>query len=123
MTSGARREIDLAPSPCFQVPCLQPRSKVLDVLLRHRLLRQPGGFEGFVSVGVFGDSTDPPLADGDHAEYLLRDRTAAALAANRHPHYRHDIVVSSVDHLIDLRAPIVDCFEAVIDGTRPLLAA
>src|SRR6478735_5944042 len=48
-------QVDLPSSPCLQGPrlqgpCLQECSKVLHVLLRHRLLLQPYGFEGRIEI-------------------------------------------------------------------------
>src|SRR5204862_501045 len=45
------------PLEIASVPCLDPPAHGLDVLLRHRLLREPGGFEG---IGVRGVGSDPP---------------------------------------------------------------
>src|SRR3954471_20080754 len=38
----------------------------LHVLLRHRLLLQPHGFEGYVLVLVEAEASDSPVADGEH---------------------------------------------------------
>src|SRR5512133_1184277 len=35
----------------------------LDVLLRHRLLPQPGGFEGITAVGVCTEASDQPTME------------------------------------------------------------
>ena len=53
----------------------------LNVLLRHHLLRQPGGFEGGVPVGEVPDPHDPPTAEGrDLVVQLLVERQSAPLA-------------------------------------------
>ena len=56
----------------------------LHVLLRHRLLRQPHGFEGFGSVGVLADAIEPAAAQLVNPEDALVDLDSAPLACAPH---------------------------------------
>jgi hypothetical protein len=59
---------------------LDTSAHVLDVLPRHRLLPQPGGFEGLFARAVLNPSHDVAVADlHDDREVLQRHRHAAQL--------------------------------------------
>jgi hypothetical protein len=75
-----------------------------------RLLRQPGGFEGFVSVGVHLHSRDEPIPKRpDLCETHLHHRAAAprvgVLADNC------DDLIVSVDCLLHVERPVLEAFE------------
>ena len=52
--------------PVASVPAFEPGLDQFDVLPRHRLLRQPGGFEGLVRVSVAAVAGDLAASNGDH---------------------------------------------------------
>src|SRR5215211_6209351 len=64
----------------------------LNVLLRHRLLRQPGGFEGLVRIGVAVDPHEPPVGDDEHGREAAGDLDVAGLAPPSHDPNRYHAV-------------------------------
>ena len=62
----------------------------LHVLLRHRLLRKPGGFEAIGAARVLLDAADLAALDGDDLSdlHLHRDPTACTVAREADPHER-----------------------------------
>ncbi len=86
---------------------------LLDVdLLRHRLLRQPGGFEGLVKFGASTkhfDPRDPPIADLPRKE----NRVSQASVTSRHQ-------ARNTPHADDLVATIVKAIYLLM-GTRQAL--
>src|SRR2546423_522410 len=78
----------------------------IDVLLRHRLLRQPGGFEGFLPVEVVVDPDDLSVAHGaDLRELKLRHRPATRAPTVLAGHGDHPI--PSLDHFSELDLPLL----------------
>src|SRR5205085_11117355 len=75
---GIEQEHILAPRPFPWVPRLKEGSKLLQVLLRHRLLLQAGGFEGFAVIEI---SSDPPDLSVAKIEYLAHRRIDQSAAA------------------------------------------
>src|SRR6476660_8041043 len=62
---------------------LQVAPSNLDVLLRHRLLRKPGGFEGFRWLRVLLDAENLAALDGDDVSQLHIDGNAAFCPVTR----------------------------------------
>src|SRR5437764_13151227 len=89
----------------------------LHVLLRHRLLRQAHGFEGFVSVVEVVDPRDQAAAYPVDERVRAVDLDAAAAPLCLHPnkdHYR----VAGVDELVQLDAPLSPRFSPVLKPPR-----
>ena len=88
-------------------------------LLRHRLLRETGGFEGF---GLGEEAQKPsrlatlPL---DHAAEGRLGLGSACLATGAEPTDRHD----SIAKVTDLREFQVDVGERLVDVSNPLADA
>src|SRR5215216_584094 len=78
---------------------LEPPPHDLDVLLRHRLLPQPGGFEGFLAVVEVLLADDPPRTKGEEREQRTADVDTAA-PATRGYLPAHEQPVPRVDHLL-----------------------
>src|SRR4051812_2553550 len=98
----------------------------LDVLLRHRLLRQPGGFEGFRAVCVFADAIEPAAAQLASPECPFVNSGSAAFAPAAEAHGDKCTVLCRCDldllHLDQERLPglkpplqvLGECLRAVI---------
>src|SRR5215213_6319734 len=74
----------------------------LDVLLRHRLLREPHGFEGFVRFPVVVDRGDLALAKRVHLAPALRDRSAAPAANAGRARDQEDAAVVQINQAFHL---------------------
>src|SRR5262245_14723588 len=81
------------------------RGKLIEVHLRHRLLRQTGGFEGLVAMEKDPLACNQPVADTEHGREVA-DHLDAALAP------RADGSVEAHDHTI--------AFEDALDGPTGL---
>ena len=62
------------------------------VLLRHRLLLEPGGFEGLRATHKAAYSDDLPLPDGPNVVDQRFHRDAAAASRREEPRYRKDVI-------------------------------
>src|SRR4029077_10911874 len=70
----------------------------VDNLLRHRLLRKPGGFEGVVVIPEVLDVEDPSFANRVDDRALQVHLAAKARAMEDHP---HDHSITGVDEVAD----------------------
>ena len=79
--------------PVASVPAFEPGLDQLDVLLRHRLFRQPGGFEGFgLAIEVLHPDDLTGVESVDDGVVAL-DLDPAALALGDHPEQGYDLAV------------------------------
>jgi hypothetical protein len=70
-----------------------------DVLLRHRLLPQPGGFEGLIARPVLAAPVDLPVSERVKRGVSQTSLDAAELGASADPEDRDDVAVSCVNPL------------------------
>jgi hypothetical protein len=81
----------------------------LDVLPRHRLLRQPGGFEGCLNLGSAEaerlDPDDLPIADLPRTEEAIVDPSIAFRHPTRKTTQRDDLV-AAVEEAVDLETGV-----------------
>src|SRR5262249_36992856 len=76
-----------------RVPCREPSPHDLHVLLRHRLLRKPGGLEGFVPVGVPRASHDEAVTQGPKVpDANVEPRAAGSPTSGRPNEDEHPVV-------------------------------
>src|SRR5215213_5134515 len=111
-------------------PGLFPGRSTFDVLLRHRLLRQPDGFEGRFGIAVAGDSPDPTLVQLVDESGDRIDLRAASSAASAHPpnhrnslpaHVKLDGVnAEGLPILVDVAEELPHAFMASIDDALEL---
>src|SRR4030095_12202600 len=80
----------------------------LDVLLRHRLLRQPRSFEGLGSAFEGFDPNDLGAPQAVHDRIGDLDGYTALLAGAPLT-VDHDYVLAAIDRLLDLQPPVVEC--------------
>src|SRR5829696_1366616 len=87
---------------------LEPAHHDLHVLLRHRLLRQPDGFEGVRGIEVGPRSNDAAsfqlVDDGE----LQLHRHPASLAGRPLPQQADNAIIARVDQLLYLQRPTVE---------------
>jgi hypothetical protein len=74
----------------------------LHVLLRHRLLLEPGGFEGFVSVEVLLAAHNSAIPDSEEDRQVPVGRCAARPAPSAKARPRKDAVVANLDVFLDI---------------------
>src|SRR5205823_3684774 len=80
----------------------------LDVLLRHRLLRKPGGFEGLFPIAVAIHARKKAIADDEeHGEGAL-DQSPARLAGASHAAEREH-AVTEITVVVDFDAKVRPC--------------
>src|SRR5262249_15168741 len=79
---------------------IQGRTHDLHVLLRHRLLPQPGGLEGLSPLVESFDMRDHTVAEPEYKVLFRRDLDSIPTPEMRHR--ANDYTVAGVDHLIDL---------------------
>src|SRR5437763_1354019 len=84
-------------------PALDHRVPNAHVLLRHRLLHQPRGFEGFFLARVKPKPPQLALTQRPHVRLALLDGYSASLSPKHRDH-----VVPGVDPLLDLRPPRIE---------------
>ena len=105
-----------------EVPVLERLKRAIGqfhVLLRHRLLPQPHGFEGVRSTLVHADFRDLAVANGpDVPVNAAFDRGAAAATTARHSHEGEDQVVANLFESLDLD---LDLAPGLGEFARPLL--
>ena len=87
---------------------LVPASDDFDVRVRHRLLRQPDGFEGLPAVSEHIPN-DPRVAKREDGPYLRIHIRPAGSAPTLNPR-KHDDVLARIDALVD---PGRECLEGV----------
>src|SRR5439155_212304 len=87
-----------------RVPCLEGRSHDLHVLLRHRLLRQPHGFEGLFFAPVVVESHALAVSQRPHrtVDPFHINAGLATLCVNAQ---HGDDALTSVDELLRIPAP------------------
>src|ERR1700737_1299921 len=78
----------------------------LHVLLRHRLLLEPRGFEGVGSVGEIFDSHDEAVAESEYLEYPSADLDAARPSVAAEPDQR-DYRVAVLSDCLDLADEVI----------------
>src|SRR5512144_1609246 len=79
----------------------------LDVLLRHRLLPQPGGFEGAVLVEVRREANHLAVAEGPDVEAMVPKLGLAPRYAPAVVHLGHHALLVGVDHLFELDVEVL----------------
>src|SRR5207249_9774357 len=84
------------------IPSLDRLPHDLHVRLRHRLLRQPYGFEGFVPCPVLPNAHDLAVVDRKHMRLFSFQRHPAASSRNVGGKW-HDHNVAKVDELLSLQ--------------------
>src|SRR5205823_2548236 len=92
------RPVGPAEVAAFQV-CVDRAHEVQ--VLRHRLLLEPHGFEGFASVEVKGDPCDASVANGPHGATHDADLDSHPSPPSEVADQNHRII-TCVDHVFDL---------------------
>src|SRR6478672_4781570 len=91
--------------------------KLLDVLLRHRLLREPGGFEGLGMVGKESKPKQPAVPDLNHCRSRLIQLDAASATSN--------VELPQRDNQVALTPPVTHVdpplLKLLVDLPRPLV--
>ena len=82
-------------------------AKRLDVLVRHRLLRQPGGFEGFLALGKHLATNQAASAKGPKVRHQDIKRDAASATPAADPDQREDLV-AVVFQLLGLDSKVLE---------------
>jgi hypothetical protein len=72
---------------------------------RHRLLRQPGGFEGLVGARVDVGADQPPVLDRVEEPHPQRDPRVAAPQTSSPASRHNDVAVARVDDALDFLGP------------------
>src|SRR5215207_11516545 len=92
----------------------------LHVLLRHRLLPQPGGLEGLVWLVEPLEADCLPVAEGPDGAVPALDLNAACAPLSTHCRY-HDDAVAGIDEPLDVHPKLSDrVVELVGDGGKGL---
>src|SRR5436190_337733 len=93
----------------------------LDVLLRHRLLPQPHGFEGLSTVTKDLLAHYEPVAPSPRFEYTVAQRDAAAPPARLKPEGDHGLV-PTVEHFLWLPLELPDLEDSLYDVMPTVMA-
>src|SRR6266699_3649965 len=80
-------------------------------VLRHRLLLQPHGFEGFVAILVLIEVDDLPIAHLEVSVQVNVNLDATCLAATEYGRRDENAFASCIEYLVDLKAVLVPCIE------------
>src|SRR4029078_1510313 len=99
---------------------LDPSPNHLDIRLRHHLLREPGGFEGFPRIQVAPDPNRLPVLSSDQPGQWRVDLDPTCGAMRMHPTEREQFI-SEVPELRGLETKIVESFEQVLKPLPHLL--
>src|SRR5215211_7329151 len=94
----------------------------LSVHLRHRLLPQPHGFEGFAWVPEPLEARCLPFADRPDGAVSALDLSPAAATASPHCGYHRD-ALACVDEALDVHAEVSDCVVELVGDRRKGLDA
>src|SRR6185295_7691735 len=96
------RKLGTAPqrTPGFLLKQTSPgKAQRINVLSQHRLLREPGGFEGLGFRPVLGDSQNPAFSEGAHKRGPLLDLDAAGPPEPTLNERDDDAIVASVHEI------------------------
>ena len=74
----------------------------------HRLLRQPGGFEGVGRIEVVPNANHPTIFQVVHGSQVHFDRHTAPLTARPLMYQRDNAVIGGVDQPLDIERQMVE---------------
>src|SRR5918994_4675603 len=112
-TSGCSSAPTASRSPRFKG--FSEATHDLDVLLRHRLLRQPDGFEGFVTGRVLAATRKLSASNRVDERFRLIDFDAAALGASAESLNRDYRIPTGVDQFHLLEPELVEHVDPVLE--------
>src|SRR5439155_2123667 len=84
-----------------------PSADNLDVLLRHRLPRQPGCFEGFAVIEIRSDPRDLAVAKIEYLAHRRIDQSAAARSASLDPAENKNLLAAEIAKVLPHHAVLL----------------